>query len=193
MRRARPRHQRRLRHRYETARPSPSGREFRAAVSKSLSPLSWRIAVSSRVVWYAAPAGETGPIVCGCAPGWSGPNCEYQMDCIWGTFLNADPPKCLCQRGYSGEACDIPLPEPIEVRLLQREGFRASVSVRGREACQPVRVFRHRAPFARPTFPSPVLAALPAYGLAVPLRNYRRKDQRLRVCLPVWVDRTAVQ
>jgi hypothetical protein len=60
--------------------------------------------------------GRNGTILCGCAPGWSGaPACNYAMDCVWGKFLNSEPPKCVCQPGYSGPACDIPFPEPIQV------------------------------------------------------------------------------
>lgn len=64
-------------------------------------------------------AEQTGPIVCGCAPGWSGPGCSVHMNCVWGTFLNSNPPKCVCQPGYSGADCTVPIPEPIQVGALK--------------------------------------------------------------------------
>lgn len=57
--------------------------------------------------------GQAGPVVCGCAPGWTGPTCSVQQSCVWGTFLNSDPPKCLCHPGFSGPQCDIPIPVPL--------------------------------------------------------------------------------
>ncbi len=78
----------------------------------------WSLAVLLWLCERIMRAGETGPIVCGCAPGWTGPQCNVQMTCVWGTFLNSDPPKCLCQTGFSGASCDIPIPEPIQVGSL---------------------------------------------------------------------------
>ena len=65
-------------------------------------------------------AGQAGPLVCACAPGWTGPSCSVRMTCVWGTLLNSSPPKCLCNAGFSGPQCDIPIPEPITVSVSLR-------------------------------------------------------------------------
>lgn len=53
--------------------------------------------------------------MCGCAPGWSGPDCSIQNNCVQGILLNSNPPKCVCNPGYSGKDCSIAIPERIQV------------------------------------------------------------------------------
>ena len=102
----------------------PSLARLRAAVgdshnaSKPTTCLSkWRVCRCVECV-----AGQAGPLVCACAPGWTGPSCSVRMTCVWGTLLNSSPPKCLCNAGFSGPQCDIPIPEPITVCVTVRVG-----------------------------------------------------------------------
>jgi hypothetical protein len=130
-------------------------------------------------------AGQTGPIVCACAPGWTGPSCNIRNTCVWGTLLNSVPPKCLCNPGFSGPQCDIPIPEPITVRSGGGRGRGRSVA---QHLASPRRLVR-----AGLCGPCVVLApgALPLSPPPLPLPGFTRPHPLL-ICTQLLVPPSRV-